>query len=76
MMLEELQEVTSLRALIGRCVHWDTKAPAGLAPEDAVCQHADVAVNFYVDEAREARLAGDLSKGKVEDASFYIRSHQ
>lgn len=74
MMVEELVDMRSTDGyVLGRCIHWDTFAVKGTAPELAPMQHLDLAINVYVAEAADRRMGQQLSSGKVENATF--RTH-
>lgn len=71
-MLEELQQVQE-GMLVGRCIHLDTRAANGTSPDRASVMHLDLAINVYVDEKVEERLASALHGAEKVEASF--RSH-
>lgn len=71
-MLEELQMLRE-GLLIGRCIHLDTAAPRGIAPATAEVLHVDLAINVYEGDSVQQRLSGDLSNGRIVDAT--CRSH-
>ncbi len=71
-MLEELQ-VFGEEYLIGRCIHVDTSATVGTAPNEASVMHLDLAINVYRDSKVEQRMKSQLHGAEKEDATF--RSH-
>jgi hypothetical protein len=74
MMVEELPRCDDPSGLmIGRCVHLDTKDPAGTQPAAVVLAHLDLAINVYEGNRRKERWDARLADGKVPDASF--RTH-
>lgn len=74
MMVEELVDHRETSGfLLGRCIHWDTEALKGTAPEVAPVKHLDLAINVYSGAAAEQRLSKSLASGRVTDATF--RTH-
>jgi hypothetical protein len=70
MMVEELVDLRATDGhVIGRCIHWDTRAPSGTEVSSAIAEHLDLAINVYQGKAAEKRLGQSLADGdKVEDA--------
>lgn len=74
MMFEEISEYyMDSGILMGLCIHLDSDSPYGTSNTEAQLNHLDLAINFYEGDAVKRRMNTDLSKGKVEDATF--RTH-
>jgi hypothetical protein len=72
MMIEELA-IEDGGGLLGRMIHLDSDCPAGTPADSCVLNHLDLAINYYLGDARQIRLEQDLSGGgKVVDASHRI----
>ncbi|MBB3394249.1 hypothetical protein [Rhizobium sp. BK060] len=73
-MIEELPRPDDPDGLmIGRCIHLDTRDPAGTSIGDVKMQHLDLAINVYEGDDRRKRYDESLQQGKVIDATF--RTH-
>jgi hypothetical protein len=72
MMLEELQFYDA-GLLIGRCIHLDTSAPYDTAPDRAMVEHVDLAINVYTGEQLDLRMSSRMHDADKVDASF--RTH-
>lgn len=74
MMIEELADDRRPDGrLIGRCIHMDTDAAAGMDGRSAPLNHLDLAINMYFGQAASRRKDMRLCDGVVEDAS--VRTH-
>jgi hypothetical protein len=71
-MVEELPRADD-PLMVGRCVHFDTRDPAGTDLAAVVLSHLDLAINVYEGARRQERWDARLADGKVPDASF--RTH-
>lgn len=73
-MIEELPRSDDPNGLmVARCIHLDTRDPAGTPLKDVKLQHLDLAINVYFNDDRTKRFEGSLQNGKVQDATF--RTH-
>ena len=74
MMIEELpREDDPNGFMVARCIHLDTRDPAGTLLGEVELQHLDLALNVYCGSDRAARFSQSLPQGKVQDAT--IRTH-
>lgn len=71
--IEELCETTRGDLLVGLMLHFTCEDPVGTEWKDAVADHLDGAVQFYLGETAAERARGTLCDGKVVDAS--LRTH-
>jgi hypothetical protein len=74
MMIEELPRSDDPNGFMAaRCIHLDTRDPAGTPFDKVEMQHLDLALNVYCGHDRAARFGQTLQGGKVQDATF--RTH-
>jgi hypothetical protein len=74
MMIEELPRPDDPNGLmIGRCVHLDSRDPAGTPLDQVRVNHLDLAINVYKGATRAVRDGQSLQNGKIVDAS--CRTH-
>lgn len=73
MMVEEICDFRDTEGFVlGRCVHWDTGAPAGTPVSSAVAKHLDLAINIYRGDSGDTRMRQNLARGRVVDATIRI----
>lgn len=74
MMIEELPRPDDPSGLmIGRCIHLDSRDPAGTSLDQVQVSHLDLAINVYKGATRAVRTGQTLQHGKIVDAS--CRTH-